>query len=41
MRVFGFAAADYIDAAALKATGATVFTSMADLPELIGRGPER
>jgi len=41
MRVFGYAAADYIDAAELEATGATVFTSMADLPALIDRGSER
>jgi hypothetical protein len=35
MRVFGYAAADYIDAAELEAVGATVFTDMRELPSLI------
>jgi HAD superfamily hydrolase (TIGR01509 family) len=37
MRVFGYAAADYIDAAELEAAGATVFRSMTELPKLLGR----
>jgi beta-phosphoglucomutase-like phosphatase (HAD superfamily) len=35
MRVFGYAAADYIDADELAAVGATVFTDMRELPSLI------
>ena len=35
MQVFGYAAADYIDAAELAAVGATVFTDMRELPSLI------
>jgi HAD superfamily hydrolase (TIGR01509 family) len=35
MRVFGYAAADYIDAAELEQSGATVFSDMRDLPALI------
>lgn len=35
MKVFGFAAADYVDAAELAEVGATVFTDMRELPALI------
>ena len=35
MHVFGYAAADYVDAAELAAVGATVFTDMRELPALI------
>jgi len=35
MRVFGYAAADYVDPAALERAGATVFTDMRALPALI------
>jgi len=35
MKVFGYAGAEYIDAAELEAAGATVFSSMSELPELI------
>jgi hypothetical protein len=35
MRVFGYAAADYADPAALERAGATVFTDMRELPGLI------
>ncbi len=37
MRVFGYAAADYVDAAELERLGATVFTEMRRLPALIAR----
>lgn len=39
MPVFGFAGADYVDAAELEAAGAIVFTAMSELPDLIRRGP--
>lgn len=38
MRVFGYAAAEYIDAAELAAAGATVFSVMSELPDLIREG---
>ena len=36
MRVYGFAGAHHADSAALQAAGATVFTEMRGLPELLG-----
>jgi HAD superfamily hydrolase (TIGR01509 family) len=36
MKVFAYAAADYVDADELAALGATVFTDMRELPALIG-----
>jgi HAD superfamily hydrolase (TIGR01509 family) len=37
MRVFGYAAADYVEAADLEAAGAVVFSAMTELPELVAR----
>lgn len=37
MRVFGYAAADYVDADELESAGATAFTDMRELPMLIRR----
>ena len=41
MRVFGYAAADYVDPAELEAAGAIVFAAMSDLPGLLCESAEK